>query len=361
MQVRTILFLLASALVVPSLITHAQTGRSGAPAPAAASASAPSTSAKPSTPGTAGTPLVAVNSESAYLKITLDASRSPIAMDTAAGLSAEIKNVSTVAVKLYENETIFVTMPETRVYGSGPYVILGCATFPTQGNVRPEKRPDRGYDLLMQPGDTYRVFWDMTQNGCTGAGQLKDRIWTHPLGWAEDKWQRIAFKPGTYRAYMDVVFYPQDQTPYRSVTEGRDVQVTASQQMVLLGAFLGGVLSYVIKVYYAVDTALTVKTESEFAKRLLGSTEWFFAGLFGAAMAILASRLSDTFPVKVSADDFWGAITLGFVFQWIGVKLLEKLPGMDGSRTAKTTSTTVIKQSTTTQPPPPNPPPTPGI
>src|SRR5437773_8708130 len=38
------------------------------------------------------------SSEPSYLKITLDFSRTPIALDTEAGLSAELKNVSTVPV-----------------------------------------------------------------------------------------------------------------------------------------------------------------------------------------------------------------------------------------------------------------------
>jgi hypothetical protein len=272
----------------------------------------------------------------AYLKITLDASRSPIAMDTEAGLSAEIKNVSRVPVRLFENETIFITTPETRIYGDGPHVILGCATFPTQGNVRPAERPARGYELLMQPGDSYRVFWDMSVNGCTGQRQAKRRFWNGPLAWAEEKWQRIAFRPGTYKIYIDVLFYPEDQPVYRSMTEMREAQVSASQQMILLGAFLGGVLAYVIKLYYGVDTTLKIRMENPLLRRILGYTEWLSAGIFGAGMAILASRLSDAFPVKISADDFWGAITLGFVFQWVGVKLLEKLPGMGPSRNPPT-------------------------
>src|SRR6185503_17389729 len=106
--------------------------------------------------------------EATFLKITIDPSRSPITMDTEAGVSAEIKNVSSVPVRLYENETIFMTTPETRLYGESQQAIQGCATFPTQGNLRPRERPQRGYDLLIQPGDSYRVFWDMTRNGCTG-------------------------------------------------------------------------------------------------------------------------------------------------------------------------------------------------
>jgi len=280
-------------------------------------------------PGVAKPPApAAATNEPAFLKITIDASRSPVAMDTEAGLSAEIRNVSSVPVKLYENETIFMTMPETRIYGDSQQLIQGCATFPTQGNVRNVPRPARGYDVLLQPGDTYRVFWDMTTNGCTGERQLKNRFWHRPMAWFEEKWQRIAFTPGTYKVYIDVVLYPNDQTPYHTITEGRDVQVAASLQMVVLGSFLGGLLSYLLKLYYGVDTQLTVRMVNPVLKRILGYTEWLSAGLFGAAMVILASRLSDTFPIKVSASDFWGAVTLGFAFQWVGVKLLEKLPGI---------------------------------
>ena len=184
-------------------------------------------------------------SETTYIKITIDPSRSPIAMDTEAGISAEVKNVSNVPVRLYENETIFMTVPEMRLYGASDHVIGGCATFPTQGIVRPASRPARGYDLLVQPGDSYRIFWDVTRNGCTDQRFAKGRIWNDPLPWLDQKWQRITFTPGTYKVYLDAVVYPENQQPYRTATEGRDVLVSASQQMVLLGAFLGGLLAYV--------------------------------------------------------------------------------------------------------------------
>jgi hypothetical protein len=32
--------------------------------------------------------------------------------------------------------------------------------------------------------------------------------------------------------------------------------------------------------------------------------------------------------ILFNANDFWGSVTLGFVFQWLGVTLLEKLPGV---------------------------------
>jgi hypothetical protein len=294
--------------------------------------------------------------ETTFLRITIEPSRSPIAMDTAAGLSAEIKNVSSLPVRLYENETMFITQPETRIYG-GRQALTGCATFPTQGNTTPapngdpaqapdaatadaaaadarrKARPARGYELLMQPGDSYRVFWDMRANGCTNEPQVILRFWHNPILWFEDKWQRIAFTPGTYKVFLDVVVYPVGREEYHTATEGREVEIAASQQMVLLGAFLGGLLAYVIKLYYGVETPLDIKMKNRFLKEMIGYTEWLAAGLFAAGMVILASRLSDTFPVRVSASDFWGALTLGFVFQWLGVKLLEKLPGMSTATT----------------------------
>ena len=302
--------LLTASWLVP--LALAQTPqRAAAPAPAAAAvASAPN---------------------AAFLKITLDPSRTPISMDTQASISAEIKNVSTVPVRLWENETVFVSMPETRVYGNPQETIQGCATFPTQGNVRPLARPARGYDILIQPDDTTRVFWDMTMNGCTGQPLPKLSLWgwpPHLEDWAKEKWQRAVFAPGTYKVYLNVVFYPEDKGPYHTTTEGTEIQFSASQQMVLAGAFLGGLLAYVIKLYYGVPSKLTVSMESPGWQKFFGNTEWLIAGLTGAALVILASRLPDSFPIKVTANDFWGATTLGFAFQWIGVKLLEKLPGM---------------------------------
>jgi hypothetical protein len=232
-------------------------------------------------------------------------------------------------------------MPEMRVYGEGSKegdtdhvgvrrIVQGCATFPTQhapGNAA-------GGELLLQPNDSYRIFWDLTSNGCTGEKLGKVRFWDNGLSWFEQKWQRISFVPGKYTVYLDVVLYPNASAPSRTATSSADVQVAASQQMVLLGSFLGGILAYVIKWYYGVPTHLVATVSNDWIKKAIGYTEWFFAGLFGSAMAILASRLSDTFPVKVSANDFWGSVTLGFIFQWIGVKLLEKLPGLGSSETS---------------------------
>src|SRR4029077_4446330 len=52
----------------------------------------------------------------------------------------------------------------------------------------------------------------------------------------------------------------------------------------------------------------------------------FSAGLLGATVTIVASRLSDTqFPVKVSVNDFWGSLTIGFIAYFIGSRFILNL------------------------------------
>src|SRR5262249_30179434 len=50
------------------------------------------------------------------------------------------------------------------------------------------------------------------------------------------------------------------------------------------------------------------------------------AALMGAAVTIVSSRLADTqFPVKVSVNDVWGAMTIGFVSYFAGNNLIDRL------------------------------------
>ena len=52
---------------------------------------------------------------------------------------------------------------------------------------------------------------------------------------------------------------------------------------------------------------------------------------------ILLSRLADTqFLVKVTVNDFWGAVAIGFVINATGKKLLAKIPGFESQDTLTT-------------------------
>ncbi|HYL78402.1 MAG TPA: hypothetical protein VEU96_29695 [Bryobacteraceae bacterium] len=324
------MWLRTSILGLVALLSLFAQAPKGTPSPSRQSTS------KTSPPDAAGkkTPVAAADVENggpadkpAMLKITIEASRSPVMLGTPAGLSAEIKNVSPKALKLKENETVFVVMPEIR---SGS-MLQGCATFPTEGNGSPPKRPSDGYELVLQPGDSYRVYWDMNTDGCARAAALQTSLHVGP----------VLFSPGNYKAYLNIRFSPVEsnitpETHYRTTSEGKDILVAASFWAILIGSFIGGILAYIIKSYSGVETTLTPKRAlGRFTGKGAFVAELILAGLYACVLVILASRLSDTFPIKVNANDVLGAIALGFVFQWAGVKLLEKLPGMSPQGEAK--------------------------
>jgi hypothetical protein len=55
------------------------------------------------------------------------------------------------------------------------------------------------------------------------------------------------------------------------------------------------------------------------------------AAVLGGVVTIVASRLSDThFPVKVSVNDWWGALTIGFIAYFLGNKFIDKLSSLGG-------------------------------
>lgn len=269
-------------------------------------------------------PIVETKPEApSMLKITIDSSRSTIMLGTRAGLSAEIRNVSQTELTLTEQSTVFVVVPELR---KGE-LLHGCATFPTRGL---QTAPGGGASVTIQPGDSYRVFWDMDYDGCTG----KD-LSSFSLKW-------IDFQPGTYRVYLNVKFTAANTgATYHTSYESKDVAVSAPYWLIILGSFGGGVVAWFIKQYYGATSALTSIFEGNdtWRQEAVKTVECIMSGVFASVLVILSARLPDTFPVKINANDLLGSFALGFVFQWIGVKILEKLPGMSSAAGATAAAT----------------------
>ncbi len=80
----------------------------------------------------------------------------------------------------------------------------------------------------------------------------------------------------------------------------------------------------------------------KFAKEIAGI---FGAILLSAIVTILLSRISETqLLIKVSIADFWGAIAIGFVANYLGARGLEKLLPQSGSSSAQVSSTTPLAE-----------------
>jgi hypothetical protein len=262
------------------------------------------------------------------LKITINPSRKPIVLDTPASVEAILQNVSSKPLTLYEGQTKFHITPEIR---EGAEEDGACATFPTLGNDG-TPRPPEGYKLVLPPGRSYLVYWNLGTDGCKRGAPLTTpaKPWfTNPFPSPGD----TQFSPGNYTVSLVVHTYEGDSKDYQPAVEGQAVDFAAPLRAILWGAFVGGILAYSIKTYYGTDSGLPAAPIA--GKKTRVFFEGVMAGVFGMAITTLASRLPDSFPVTVSAKDFLGSIALGFVFQWTGVSVLAKLPSVKQAKTGQ--------------------------
>ncbi len=92
---------------------------------------------------------------------------------------------------------------------------------------------------------------------------------------------------------------------------------------------LGGIFAYLLLPQVRVHLR-----DSRSAVQMLGHIGGLArAGLFAIVVTILLSRLADTqFFVKVTVNDVWGAIAVGFVASVSGTNLINRLGHLHGDR-----------------------------
>jgi hypothetical protein len=87
-----------------------------------------------------------------------------------------------------------------------------------------------------------------------------------------------------------------------------------------LGAILGGLITF----FLLPNLRISETPETAFSRKWF--RDLFAAMLLSAIVPILLSRISDAqFLVKVSVNDFWGAVVIGFIAAASGTKGLKKL------------------------------------
>jgi hypothetical protein len=112
-----------------------------------------------------------------------------------------------------------------------------------------------------------------------------------------------------------------------------------------VGAVLGGLIFTVLSMVRGEENAMngasagrsdTAKTLGKVVLILVGSS------LLSVIVTILLSRVEQTqFFIKVSVSDFWGAIAVGFLANYGGWAILDKMvPGAGKGQPQKQTQTT---------------------
>jgi hypothetical protein len=282
------------------------------------------------------------------LRVTINSSRVSVTRDGSYGVYADLENVSSDVVTIYPQETLLVVQPEVAF----PTACVGLeqGIFPAQPF---SANTSNSGKLPIQPGEHYKVFWNLA-NDPVKVGQGRCAVGS----WRKGLREYLGFVPGEYAFSVEGVVYTPELkggTPVaHTYTETTSLNVGLSQASTAIAAFFGALLAYLVVAIqpgrdfdkWRAGSALPspptggggpevppdrMQKATTVASRIHGWLRSLLvvvrnalaAGLLGAALTIVASRLSDTqFPIKVSVNDFWGALTIGFVSYFIGSRLL---------------------------------------
>jgi len=138
--------------------------------------------------------------------------------------------------------------------------------------------------------------------------------------------------------------------PAHRFSETKTLHVGLSQLTTLFAAMIGAFIAYwvvALKPGQDWDAFIMILEDAEpetgrSGPPISSSRKWLaglsllrnaiLAAVLGGVVTIVASRLSDThFPVKVSVNDWWGALTIGFVAYFVGNKFINTLSTLGGN------------------------------
>ena len=177
--------------------------------------------------------------------------------------------------------------------------------------------------LFASTEDNTRNWWDQTVNAFS---------------------RFLSFTPSDFQLAA-VVYYSSnpDDGDWHIMTKDVTLPVGAPQWVVLLGAGLGGLCAYLL--FLRTRPALEMRT----ARQTLGQTGGALAsGLFAVVATILLSRISETqFFLRVTIEDLWGALAVGFVCSYMGRGLLDRLMGAPANVRSGTQQILPIKTANT--------------
>ena len=324
--------------VIPSAKSRADTlQRLGEAAPAAA--------ADAYAPKSISSPQITGQENSGFarpLSVELKASTAHIVQGAVYGLDAKFTNNGPTPISIPLGTVALNVQPEM-----GPSKSLCAFPFPISQTT--------SSFITLQPGDVYTAVFDL--------GAHVDHLQDSDACYAPFFWDRLRkyvdFAPGEYTFSVYGVYCDgkvnalADCQMQHLFSETTPFPVSIDQAQIVLYAGLGGLLALLVTKFRKGSGAATAELHvppggegvaavvapyDESAPPPPPPRRWVFAFhvikdvlgamLMSITITIIADRLSTTqFPVKVSIDDFWGALTVGFVSYFVGDKFLDQVLG----------------------------------
>jgi len=267
-----------------------------------------------------------------FIQVTISPSTPHIIRGAVYSIDAQIKNVSSGVVAIDLKSITLAVQPEVAP------AMEGCAWF--YGGFYSSSISDKEAPaFVLQPKEHITVFFNIGNSAGSSDANCT-------LGRLGNIRRSLDFVPGPYTFELMGRFLlpksgssssPSDPTawsPERIFSQSAALDVGIDQANILAFAALGGLFAFLVMAFRDQGDLANLAVEQ------IGTRTWFRklavlmknaigAAILSAAVTIVASRLSNTeFPIKVSVNDFWGALTIGFVSYFVGGKFIDKLAGL---------------------------------
>jgi hypothetical protein len=302
------------------------------------------------------------------VQVTFDTAPSQVIQGSAFSLVADIQN-TTSSLILIDLDTVYLAVQPELAPPSAVCEWFYPASYEAS---LPSK-------IYLQPGDHLTVFFNAAEK--TDANTW-NKYPTCRANWWGRVLKRLDFLPGSYSFLLRGTYYsnlptattggsqPQASTgaslPAPASASGDEhffsasanLPVAIDQTQIILYAAIGGLLAWLVMTFRSSPTP--EGQPLAFQQRLvvwIGVLRKIAAAmLVSVTVTIVASRLSATsFPVKVSVDDFWGALTVGFVSYFIGGKFIDRLADSVTSTSSAPLAASLAAPVKVPDPPSPNP------
>lgn len=252
-----------------------------------------------------------------------------------------ITNQSDFPVWIVDKYTTLMLPPT--LYGSNSRVGSMGAYFPTI-----DSRIRRAHDIVrLDPGDSYSVLWSIDpisfstglkrdEDDSDASGILSKMVISVSSLFARvfNAWSEyLFFVPGDYTvsATMHVWSTPPVRPSQHvlnvgsssTLTDHLTIAVGPSPWVLIFGACIGGTLAFALQTLSRLRDGNIPGLGGLLRAAVLGFST---AILLTSVVTILLSRMSATdFIISVDVQDIWGAVTTGFVVQWLGFGYLQRL------------------------------------
>jgi len=261
------------------------------------------------------------------VKLTLQPSRRQLPIGAPWSITGLLENQSAAPIYIVNRFTALTLPAEI----AGTRVTTVPATFPTTDGALAQSAP--AYQVIrVFPQHTYPIVWhvepltsvyritELLASGAPNWPQLFPMLWS-------DIRQMLFFHPHPYQlaatvhywktnpqAYLDCLqqpAHPVDVSTAPSVMTTLVVELEAATWVILFGAWLGSIAAYLFLVCMR--------------KRPWSISGFLGACLLGPTVALFLKRLGDAaFVVTINVNDFWGAIVIGYIAQYIGLQIIDR-------------------------------------